>query len=75
MCIDQPSDYIAFLLYLPRNVLLRRPVAVIKAVLPYLVLLGLFGGFVLWNGGVVLGTSLSLFTSHTLTSQATNPHT
>ncbi|KAF2441437.1 glycosyltransferase family 59 protein [Karstenula rhodostoma CBS 690.94] len=49
-----PRHYSAFLLYLPRDVL-GRPTAVIKAVFPYLILLGLFGGFVLWNGGVVLG--------------------
>ncbi|KAF1964947.1 alpha-1,2 glucosyltransferas-like protein alg10 [Bimuria novae-zelandiae CBS 107.79] len=50
-----PRHYFAFLLYLPRDVLMNRPIAVIKAVLPYLALLALFGGFVLWNGGVVLG--------------------
>ncbi|KAK7191019.1 hypothetical protein DPSP01_007809 [Paraphaeosphaeria sporulosa] len=49
-----PRHYFAFLFYLPRDVLMK-PIAVIKAVFPYLILLGLFGGFVLWNGGVVLG--------------------
>ena len=47
--------YFAFLLYLPRDILMKRPVPVIKAVLPYVTLLGLFAGFVIWNGGVVLG--------------------
>ncbi|KAJ4357655.1 glucosyltransferase [Didymosphaeria variabile] len=50
-----PKHYFALLLYLPRNVLLLRPVAVVKAIIPYVVLLVLFAGFVLWNGGVVLG--------------------
>ncbi|KAF9738615.1 hypothetical protein PMIN06_001970 [Paraphaeosphaeria minitans] len=49
-----PRHYFAFLFYLPRNVLMK-PIAVIIAVFPYLILLGFFGGFVLWNGGVVLG--------------------
>lgn len=48
-------EYFAFLLYLPRDILMKRPVAVIKAVLPYVVLLGTFAAFVIWNGGVVLG--------------------
>lgn len=48
-------EYFAFLLYLPRDILTKRPVAVIKAVLPYVVLLGTFAAFVIWNGGVVLG--------------------
>ncbi|KAL1612252.1 glucosyltransferase [Paraconiothyrium brasiliense] len=50
-----PKHYFALLLYLPRNVLLLRPVTVLKAIFPYIVLLIFFAGFVLWNGGVVLG--------------------
>ena len=50
-----PRHYFAFLLYLPRDVLLKRPVAIIKAVVPYVLLVGLFAAFVVWNGGVVLG--------------------
>ncbi|KAF2799070.1 glycosyltransferase family 59 protein [Melanomma pulvis-pyrius CBS 109.77] len=34
---------------------LRKPFSMLKAVIPYLVLLTLFVGFVAWNGGVVLG--------------------
>ncbi|KAF2709339.1 glycosyltransferase family 59 protein [Pleomassaria siparia CBS 279.74] len=34
---------------------LGKPIVVLKAVLPYIVLLGLFASFVVWNGGVVLG--------------------
>ncbi|KAL1635080.1 glucosyltransferase [Neofusicoccum ribis] len=34
---------------------LRNPVTVIYSVAPYAVLVGIFGGFVFWNGGVVLG--------------------
>lgn len=34
---------------------LRNPVTVIYSVAPYAVLIFLFGGFVAWNGGVVLG--------------------
>lgn len=33
----------------------RAPVVLLKALFPYLTLLTLFAGFVLWNGGVVLG--------------------
>lgn len=36
---------------------IRKPVLVLRAVAPYLALLGLFAGFVAWNGGVVLGNS------------------
>ncbi|KAF2013815.1 glycosyltransferase family 59 protein [Aaosphaeria arxii CBS 175.79] len=36
-------------------VALRSPIIVIKSVMTYVVLLFLFGGFVAWNGGVVLG--------------------
>lgn len=49
------KHYLALLLYLPRDVLLKRPVAIVKAVVPYVILVGLFAVFVLWNGGVVLG--------------------
>lgn len=38
---------------------LRNPVTVIYSVAPYGVLIALFGGFVAWNGGVVLGRRLS----------------
>lgn len=34
---------------------LQKPLVVIKVVLPYIVLLILFAGFVVWNGSVVLG--------------------
>jgi alpha-1,2-glucosyltransferase len=34
---------------------LRKPLLVLQVALPYLILLGLFAGFVLWNGSVVLG--------------------
>ena len=31
------------------------PTMVIRVMWPYVILLGAFGSFVLWNGGVVLG--------------------
>ncbi|KAF2653361.1 glycosyltransferase family 59 protein [Lophiostoma macrostomum CBS 122681] len=34
---------------------LKQPLLVLRTIMPYLILLGLFGGFVAWNGGVVLG--------------------
>lgn len=34
---------------------LRKPLLVIKVVIPYIALLALFIGFVIWNGSVVLG--------------------
>jgi alpha-1,2-glucosyltransferase len=34
---------------------LNKPLLVLRVALPYLVLLGLFTGFVVWNGSVVLG--------------------
>ena len=34
---------------------LRKPLLVIKVALPYIILLILFAGFVVWNGSVVLG--------------------
>ncbi|KAL5120186.1 glucosyltransferase [Pleosporales sp. CAS-2024a] len=34
---------------------IRSPLLVLKAVVPYLILLGLFASFVVWNGSVVLG--------------------
>jgi hypothetical protein len=34
---------------------LQKPLVVIKVVLPYVALLVLFAGFVVWNGSVVLG--------------------
>jgi alpha-1,2-glucosyltransferase len=37
---------------------MRMPVVLLKALLPCLSLLGLFAGFVAWNGGVVLGKSV-----------------
>jgi alpha-1,2-glucosyltransferase len=36
-------------------VALKQPFLVLRAIMPYLVLIALFGGFVAWNGGVVLG--------------------
>ncbi|KAL6707907.1 glucosyltransferase [Coniothyrium glycines] len=49
-----PQDYVLFFLSLSLAAL-KRPILVLKAVLPYLVLLVLFAGFVAWNGSVVLG--------------------
>lgn len=34
----------------------QRLLRLVRLVLPYVTLLALFGGFVVWNGGVVLGT-------------------
>ena len=34
---------------------IRKPLVVLKVVVPYLTLLVLFAGFVAWNGSVVLG--------------------
>jgi alpha-1,2-glucosyltransferase len=34
---------------------LRKPLLVLRVAFPYLILLGLFAGFVVWNGSVVLG--------------------
>ncbi|KAK8202896.1 putative glucosyltransferase [Phyllosticta capitalensis] len=34
---------------------LRYPIMVVSAAAPYAILVGLFGAFVVWNGGVVLG--------------------
>jgi len=34
----------------------RKPLRIIPVLLPFLLLLTLFGAFVYWNGGVVLGT-------------------
>ncbi|KAF2202469.1 hypothetical protein GQ43DRAFT_311470 [Delitschia confertaspora ATCC 74209] len=48
------SDYAIFLVS-AAIVALKRPLVIIKAIFPYTILLGLFGGFVAWNGGVVLG--------------------
>jgi alpha-1,2-glucosyltransferase len=36
---------------------LRNPVRVLRQIWPHLTILALFGGFVAWNGGVVLGMS------------------
>ncbi|KAF2085981.1 glycosyltransferase family 59 protein [Saccharata proteae CBS 121410] len=51
--IEEP-DYVKTILSLGVAAL-RNPITVILAVWPYVSLLGLFGAFVLWNGGVVLG--------------------
>jgi alpha-1,2-glucosyltransferase len=37
----------------------RKPFIVMRVALPYLALLGLFAGFVAWNGGVVLGKAFA----------------
>jgi alpha-1,2-glucosyltransferase len=37
---------------------IANPIYFIKKVFPYLALLATFGGFVVWNGGVVLGGQL-----------------
>jgi alpha-1,2-glucosyltransferase len=42
------------------SVALRNVVPVIVSVVPYLVILAAFGGFVIWNNGVVLGKSCRL---------------
>jgi alpha-1,2-glucosyltransferase len=42
-------------------VAITKPFLVLKAVFPYLIVVGAFAGFVLWNGGVVLGISHTLF--------------
>jgi alpha-1,2-glucosyltransferase len=34
---------------------IRKPLVLLRAIAPYLLLLGLFASFVAWNGGVVLG--------------------
>ena len=34
---------------------IRKPLDVAKGILPYVSLLALFAGFVIWNGSVVLG--------------------
>ncbi|KAH7094651.1 DIE2/ALG10 family-domain-containing protein [Paraphoma chrysanthemicola] len=48
------QDYV-FLLFSVAIAALRSPLLVLRVALPYLVLLGLFAGFVAWNGTVVLG--------------------
>lgn len=37
---------------------LCNPVRVIRQIWPYVAVLGLFGAFVVWNGGVVLGMNV-----------------
>jgi alpha-1,2-glucosyltransferase len=32
-----------------------RPLPIIRVIVPYMFILALFAGFVVWNGGVVLG--------------------
>jgi alpha-1,2-glucosyltransferase len=39
---------------------LRNPVRLLRQIWPHLTILGLFGGFVAWNGGVVLGMPHSI---------------
>jgi alpha-1,2-glucosyltransferase len=39
---------------------LRKPLIVLKVAIPYLTLLVLFAGFVVWNGSVVLGKRLDM---------------
>lgn len=34
---------------------LKMPLPILRALIHYMVILALFAGFVLWNGGVVLG--------------------
>ncbi|EKG21481.1 Glycosyltransferase ALG10 [Macrophomina phaseolina MS6] len=48
------EDYVKMVISLAVAAL-RNPVTVIYSVAPYGVLIALFGGFVAWNGGVVLG--------------------
>ncbi|KAH7401656.1 DIE2/ALG10 family-domain-containing protein [Pyrenochaeta sp. MPI-SDFR-AT-0127] len=50
----EPRDYILLLLSVVMAAL-RKPLLVIQVVIPYAALLAAFGGFVLWNGSVVLG--------------------
>ncbi|KAF1997543.1 glycosyltransferase family 59 protein [Amniculicola lignicola CBS 123094] len=47
-------DYVLFLAT-TAIAAIQKPIAILRSVSPYLVLLALFGGFVVWNGGVVLG--------------------
>lgn len=51
---SQTSDYFKMVISLAVAAL-RNPVTVIYSVAPYAALIFLFGGFVAWNGGVVLG--------------------
>lgn len=37
------------------SLVIRNPTRTIQAVIPYLAMIGVFGAFVVWNGGVVLG--------------------
>ncbi|CBX91949.1 hypothetical protein IAQ61_000156 [Plenodomus lingam] len=49
-----PQDCVLFGLSLV-TATIRKPVLILRVVLPYIALLSLFAGFVLWNGSVVLG--------------------
>ncbi|KAH8730073.1 alpha-2-glucosyltransferase Alg10 [Phaeosphaeriaceae sp. PMI808] len=49
-----PQDYVLLIISVIFAAL-RKPVLVLRVASPYLVLLGLFAGFVFWNGSVVLG--------------------
>lgn len=37
---------------------LRKPLLVLRVAVPYVIILALFAGFVVWNGSVVLGEQL-----------------
>ena len=52
----ETADYMLLLLTVGLAAL-ERPLLVLRVVMPYVILLALFGGFVAWNGGVVLGMS------------------
>ncbi|KAF1960228.1 alpha-1,2 glucosyltransferas-like protein alg10 [Byssothecium circinans] len=55
-CVESagPQDFLIFFASLALAAI-KRPFLIVKSVSPYLVLLALFVGFVVWNGSVVLG--------------------
>lgn len=44
---------------------LRKPFSLLVSIIPHIIVLGAFGGFVLWNNGVVLGKSDLLYFTET----------
>ncbi|PVI07788.1 glycosyltransferase family 59 protein [Periconia macrospinosa] len=50
----EPHDFLLFAMSLAL-VILAQPILLLKTVIPYLILIALFAGFVIWNGSVVLG--------------------
>ena len=47
---------------------LRSPIVVLRSIASYIFLLGLFAGFIVWNGSVVLGKSFNGLLAHNLTA-------